>query len=233
VSSWFYASIGEVDRVENWLKSDLWSSGLNQLVSGLEDFTKVKYYLAIKDYETLLAFTENRDTHFGIRRFIIGRVGLAITKAVAHLRLGNKEAAFAHLREAYELAQPCGLVMPFIELGNNLRSLAVAALKEPRELLPAAWLESIRCRATTYAKRVAFVRSRYLEAQGMDSRVQLTNKELEVLRDLLQGLSRAEISLAHGISINTVKTMLQMIYDKLGAESGMDAIRIATARRLL
>jgi LuxR family maltose regulon positive regulatory protein len=232
-TSWFFAMIGEVGKVENWLKSDLWSSGLNQLVSGVEDFTKLRYYLAIKDHETLLAFAENRSTHFGITRFYIGQVGLAATKAVSHLRLGNRAEAFVHLKAAYDLARPCGLVMPFIEFGNGMRSLAAAALKEPMIEVPTAWLETVRSKATTYAKRVAFVRSRYLEGRGSETGVQLTNKEIEVLRDLSQGLSRAEISLAHGISINTVKTMLQMIYEKLGAESAMDAIRIATTKHLL
>ncbi|MDR1013519.1 MAG: LuxR C-terminal-related transcriptional regulator, partial [Coriobacteriales bacterium] len=226
-TSWFFAMIGEVGQVENWLKSDLWSSGLNQLIGGVEDFAKLRYYLAIKDYETLLAFAENRSTHFGIMRFYVGQVGLTVTKAIAHLRLGNRAEAFAHLKEAYDRARPCDLVMPFVEFGNNMRGLATAALKDSAPGLPTAWLTTIRSKATTYAKRVAFVRSRYLEGRDPDASIQLTNKEVEVLRDLSQGLSRAEISLAHGISINTVKTMLQMIYDKLGAESAMDAIRIA------
>ncbi|MDR1185379.1 MAG: helix-turn-helix transcriptional regulator, partial [Coriobacteriales bacterium] len=61
----------------------------------------------------------------------------------------------------------------------------------------------------------------------------LTDRELEILRDLTHGLSRVEISLARGISINTVKSMLRIICDKLGAENLMDAIRLATTKRLL
>jgi LuxR family maltose regulon positive regulatory protein len=233
VSSWFYATIGELNRVESWLKSDLWSSGLNRLVSGVEDDTKVRYYLATKDFKTLLAFTESQGARFGITRFFIGRIGLSVTKAICHLRLGAKEKAFAHLKEAYDLAKPCGIEMSFIEGGNHMRSLMSAALKEPDLGIPTSWLETIRSKATTYAKRVAYIRSRYLEVHGPATSIQLTTREIEILRDLSQGLSRTEISLVHDISINTVKTMLQMIYDKLGAESGMDAIRIATANHLL
>jgi LuxR family maltose regulon positive regulatory protein len=233
VTSWFFAMIGEVNQVEGWLKSDLWSSGLNQLIEGPDDFTKAKYYLAIKDYRTLLAFAEDRATRFGVMRFIIGKIGFSAMCAVCHLHLGDRPQALAYLKEAYELASPNGFFMPIIEMGNNTRSLITAALKAPPEGVPVEWLETIRSRATTYAKRVAFVRSRYLEAHGLNISIQLTGKEIEILEDLSHGLSRTEIALAHGVSINTTKSMLQMIYDKLGAESAMDAIRIATAKHLL
>jgi LuxR family maltose regulon positive regulatory protein len=134
--------------------------------------------------------------------------------------------------------------MLFIEQGNNMRTLAGAALKELKERgaadsevnelgIPVSWLEMVRSRATTYAKRIAYVRSVYLEKHSSRDDVQITSKELEILTDLSQGLSRTEISLTHGISINTVKSMLQVIYDKLGAEGAMDAVRIATTKRIL
>jgi LuxR family maltose regulon positive regulatory protein len=233
ITSWFFAMIGEVGRVESWLKSDLWSSGLNRLIDGPDDFTKAKYYLAVKDYQTLLAFAEDRATRFGAARFTIGKIGFAVIRAVCHLRLGNRSDAFTWLKEAYRLARPNGLIMPFVELGNNMRSLTAAALKTPVPGLPTDWLELIRRRATTYAKRVAFVRSRYLEAHSLSVDVQLTSKEFEILEDLSHGLSRTEISLARDISVNTVKSMLQMIYHRLGAENALDAIRIATAKNLL
>ncbi|MDR0346971.1 MAG: LuxR C-terminal-related transcriptional regulator [Coriobacteriales bacterium] len=233
VTSWFFAMIGEVSRVESWLKSDLWSSGLNSLIEGPDDFTKVKYYLAIKDYQTLLAFADDRAARFGVMRFLIGQVGFAAVRAVCHLRLGNRAQALEWLGEAYELSRPNELIMPLIELGNNMRSLANAALKAEVAGIPTEWLETIRSRATTYAKRVAHVRSRYLETHGLTAEVQLTQRELAILQDLSHGLSRTEISLAHGVSVNTVKSMLQMIYQKLGAESALDAIRVATTKHLM
>jgi LuxR family maltose regulon positive regulatory protein len=237
VTSWFYASIGEVRRVDSWLKSDLWSSGLSEHIDGLDDFAKIKYYLAVKDYDALLDFTEQRSQCFGIARFIVGRVGLMATQAVCHQRLKEKDAALDCLRRAYELALPNQLYMPFIELGNNMRSLASLALRTPTPKLsarvPVKWLESIRSRAATYAKRVAFVRSRYLQATQPSANINITAKEAEILEDLAHGLSRTEISLARGVSVNTVKTMLQMLYDKLGAEGAIDAVRIATSKKLI
>ncbi|MDR0350816.1 MAG: LuxR C-terminal-related transcriptional regulator, partial [Coriobacteriales bacterium] len=233
ISSWFYAIIGELGLVENWLKSEQWSSDQNRLISGIDDFARARYYLAQKDYKTLLAFVENLVTQYGVMHFIVGRIGASAMKAVCHMRLGNREEAFAQLRETYTLAHPLGLDTPLIELGAETRSLINAALKASVPGIPVEWLEKVRGRATTYTKRVTFIRSCYQDTHSVEVPVRLSDKELELLRDLTRGLSRAEISLAHSISINTVKSMLQIIYDKLGAESAMDAIRIATTRRLL
>ncbi|MDR2673003.1 MAG: LuxR C-terminal-related transcriptional regulator [Coriobacteriales bacterium] len=232
-TSWLYASIGEVQRVEYWLKSDLWPSRLNDHISGLDDFAKVRYYLANKDYQALLNFTEDRSQRFGITRFVLGQLGVHIIKAICHQRLGNHKEALEWLKQSYQIAKPNKLVMLFIEFGNNMRSLASLALKTPNFGVPTEWLETIRCRSTTYAKHVAYVRSCYLQAHGSKTNVHLTSKELDILVDLSHGLSRTEISLAHGISINTVKSVLQVIYDKLGAEGALDAVRIAVAKQLI
>jgi LuxR family maltose regulon positive regulatory protein len=231
--SWFYASIGEPNRVESWLQSDLWPSGINEHISGLEDFIKIKYFLAIKAYPTLLDFAQQRSQRFGIARFITGKVGLTITQAICYQHLGDKNEALACLGRAYELAQPNELFMPLIEMGNHMRSLASLALRVPESTLPRQWLETMRSRATTYAKRVAYVRSHHLLATQSGPSITLTSKELEILEDLAHGLSRTEMSLARGVSVNTVKSMLQMIYDKLGAEGALDAVRIATHKNLI
>jgi LuxR family maltose regulon positive regulatory protein len=244
ISSWFFAMIGVTDKVEPWLRSDLWSKGPSNLFDGLEDTVKSRYYLATRNYRTLIAFIDSRTTRFGISRYLLGKIGLMVCKAVACLQLNERREAFGLLKSAYDLASPNELFMLFIEQGNNMRTLTGTALRELKERgetgleadglgLPASWLEMMRSRATTYAKRVAFVRSVYLEKHSPRDDVQITSKELEILTDLSQGLSRTEISLTHGISINTVKSMLQVIYDKLGAESAMDAVRIATTKRIL
>jgi len=53
------------------------------------------------------------------------------------------------------------------------------------------------------------------------------------LSDLYHGLSREEIAATRHISINTVKTVLQSVYIKLGANNNVDAIRIAIEKKLV
>jgi LuxR family maltose regulon positive regulatory protein len=232
VTSWFYAQIGHAERMANWITNDFDESEVNYLLRGLEFFTKNKYYIAEKKYSRLLAMLESQDTESGIGVFLYGKIGIAINKAVCLYHLKEKQAAVRCLEDAYALASPNALDMPFIELGNETRVLVGFALKNGSNI-HAGWLEMIRSKATTYAKRLAHVRTRWGEDEKIHDAVDLTNREIEILTDMVQGLSRIEIATARGISINTVKTMLPHIFRKLGANNMIDAIRIAVANGIV
>jgi len=233
VKSWFYAAIEEREGIATWVKSDFLGGEKQAYVMGLEDITKCRYYIMEKNYHTLIAFIERRPRTYGIYRYLFGRIGLKVYEAIAHHQLKDKAAALECLREAYELSAPNGLISQFIEMGNAMRTLTGMALKEKDVGIPQDWLETIRSKSATYAKRVAHVRSEYrLEHHRQDS-VPLTAKEKAILFDLTQGLSRTEIAVGRGISINTVKVMLPIIFEKIGADNSIDAVRIALSKNLL
>ena len=232
-TGWFYGSIGQKELVAEWLKSDFAVSRSQTVISNYEDFARCKYYLGEQQYHTILAMLSSRTGKFDIGRYLLGQIGIAIHQAVCLYNLKDQEGAFAALRQAYALAAPNSLNMIFIELGNHMRTLAAAAQKAGGCGLPEEWLEDMQKKAATYAKRVGQVRSQYRQAEGLEDGVQLTQKETDLLRDLSHGLSRTESAAARGISINTVKMMLQYVYEKLGAENSMDAVRIAFAKGLL
>ncbi|MDR1797612.1 MAG: LuxR C-terminal-related transcriptional regulator [Clostridiales Family XIII bacterium] len=231
--SWFYASIEEREGVASWVKSDFMSGEAEAYVMGLADIAKCRYYIMEKNYHTLLAFIDRRPSAYGVRRYLLGRIGLKVYEAVARHHLKEKEAAFRVLEEAYELAEPNGFIAQFVEMGNAMRTLAGAALKEKKCTIPGEWLEMIRSKSATYAKRVAHVRSQHRIENNQGDSLPLTAKEKAILFDLSQGLSRTEIALGRGISINTVKVMLPIIFEKIGAESSIDAVRIALTQGLL
>jgi LuxR family maltose regulon positive regulatory protein len=231
--SWFYASIGELSNVVPWVRNDFVSAEAESFVMGLGDMAKLKYYLAAKEYHTLLAFIDRRPQLYGIRRFLFGKIGITVNEAVAFYNIKNRAGALAALKTAYDLSAPNAIDMPFIEAGNYMRSLAGAALKDKDCDIPSEWLEQIRSKSATYAKRIAHVKSLYRQDLGKDDEIQLTLKEREVLQDMSQGLSRTEIAAYRGISVNTVKAMLQIIYEKLGADNSMDALRIAISNNLI
>ena len=61
----------------------------------------------------------------------------------------------------------------------------------------------------------------------------LTNRELEVLQGLSQGLANKQIGFELGISEHTVKFHVSSIYTKLGASNRTEAVRIGVQRGLI
>jgi two-component system NarL family response regulator len=65
------------------------------------------------------------------------------------------------------------------------------------------------------------------------TQLQLTPRELSVLRLLANGHSNKEIAAALGIAERTVKTHLGHLFEKLGVTSRTEAVRVATRRGLV
>jgi LuxR family maltose regulon positive regulatory protein len=145
----------------------------------------------------------------------------------------NKPEAFAALSRAYEEAQPNGILMPFIELGKDMRTLMSAALKESDHGIPKGWLEAVKRKASSYAKRQAYIITRYKQARGIKGEISLSKREFEILTDLSHGLSRADIASNRNISISSVKMIVNSVYFKLGAENLAALVRIAAERKLI
>ena len=61
----------------------------------------------------------------------------------------------------------------------------------------------------------------------------LTNREREILALLADGLANKQIAERLGISTNTVKTHLELLFDKLGVSSRAEAVASGVKRGLL
>jgi DNA-binding NarL/FixJ family response regulator len=70
-------------------------------------------------------------------------------------------------------------------------------------------------------------------AQLRAPRPTLTGRELDILRQLAQGLGNKEIARALFISEATVKTHLSRIYGKLEVDTRSGAVAVAKEQRIL
>jgi LuxR family maltose regulon positive regulatory protein len=237
-AGWYYAQIGQTDKVASWLKNDFEGSDLNSMNLGLEVLVKAKCHLAEKRYPAAmaaLAAMETRNNQYDAGDFVLGRISMKALEAVCRYQNRDKQGAFAALETAYRLAQPNELYMPFTELGKDMRALAAAALKEKISSLPRDWLEKVRIGASGYAKKLFAVAEQYRPAvpRGGDQETSLSRRELEVLTGLYQGMTQEEIAGLSSLSVNTVKSVIRSIYTKLGAVNKADAVRIAAASGIL
>jgi LuxR family maltose regulon positive regulatory protein len=237
-TGWYYAQTGQEDKMAPWLKDDFEESDLNSIVYGLEVLVKAKYHFAEKHYPAALAVLESREGRNSRWNFVLGRIERKVLEAVCRYQLKDRKAAFAALEEAYNLAVPNALYMSFMEMGKNMRSLAGAALKDKATAIPPAWLERVCRNASAYAKKLFAVVEHYRQPEqgrGKTNRTGagLSRRELEVLAGLSRGLTREEIAGLSSISVNTVKSVIRSVYNKLGAVNRADAVRIATSLGLV
>ncbi|MDR3139537.1 MAG: LuxR C-terminal-related transcriptional regulator [Treponema sp.] len=235
VLGWYYAQVGQKERLASWLKSSFEASDLNTMAHGLEVIVKIKYHISEKKYPAALAFLENREDTYDARVALIGKIEILVLEAVCRYQDRDREGAFRALKKAYEFAHPNALYMPFIEQGKAMRALTGSALKAGDAGIPPAWLDRVCRLASAYAHRVFVAAERYrnFRKSAPAAKSALSRRETLVLAGLSRGLTREEIALDGGISVNTVKSAIRSIYNKLGAVNRADAVRIAGARGLL
>ncbi|MDR3085810.1 MAG: LuxR C-terminal-related transcriptional regulator [Christensenellaceae bacterium] len=216
--------------VPNWLRGNFSAYAHPSLPENLGNQIKLRYRYMVRDYPAVLSCLEEL---LGRESVLYGRVEALAMGACVLYQMRNKEEAFKTLLKAYENAAPNRLLMPFLELGKDMRTLTASALREEGIGIPREWLKKVNQHASAYAKQRAHTILAYNAAHHMQAGIQLSAREAQVLRDLSHGLSRSEIAASEGISLNTVKLVLHSIYGKLGASSLTDAIRIATERGLV
>jgi LuxR family maltose regulon positive regulatory protein len=234
VFGWLHVQLGQSEDIAMWLKSDFEESELNSLLygHGLELLVKVKYLYSIKNSSAALALLESLGEEYLSTDFVLGKIGKKALEALCRYQLQDREGAYRALETAWEHARPEMLVMPFVELGKDMRILAETALKDGFTGIPAPHLEDLCRDASAYAKKLYSVAEKYRVNQEIPA-VNLSRRELETLKGLSQGFTREEIARNSSISVNTVKSAIRNVYSKLGAVNRADAVRIATAMNIL
>jgi LuxR family maltose regulon positive regulatory protein len=228
-TGWFYAQIGQTEKIASWLKNDFEESELNTMFHGFETLVKAKCSFAEKRYKAVLNTLNLPGGQFGLKGFLLGRLEMTLLEAISFYKMGETVRAFDALEDAWDMAASNSLDMPFIELGEDMHALAGTALAEKKSPIPRPWLESIRSKALIYAKKLSVVVKQYQTRQM----TALSFRETEVLNGLSQGLTREEIAGDAGLSLSTVKNIITGIYAKLGALNRADAIRIAGSSGLI
>ena len=225
-----YYSMGLPENIPDWFKQNFSPYSYAGFLENYENQIKARYCYITRNYPPLLVYIQEMKQR---ESYLYGRIAMLALEACVHYKMKDKTKALAVLLEAYEAASPNEIIMPFIELGKDMRTLTAAAFKESGKIIPKSWLENINRKAASYAKRQAHIMTKYRQVNRMDTNIFITPRESEILRDLSHGLSRAEISSNLNLSINTVKMVINNIYDKLGTENLADLIRIATERKLI
>jgi LuxR family maltose regulon positive regulatory protein len=155
-----------------------------------------------------------------------GRVGsmieILVTQALAHHPHGRITEAGEALERAVSLAEPEGYVGVFVEGGRPMARLLQDVAS--RSTAPD------RARRLLTAFPPATPADRNPSGAGLPGREPLSEREVEVLRYIADGLTNQEIAARLYLSLHTVKAHARAIYDKLDAHGRTRAV--ARAREL-
>jgi LuxR family maltose regulon positive regulatory protein len=155
-----------------------------------------------------------------------------ITQALVHQAQGNLALALLPLERVLVLSQPEGYFRIFLNEGEPMRLLLLAFRSKIEEQL--RW-QDYRLHGFLNTLLTAFVRHEVMSQSSTTKQKSeiiesLSERELEVLRLIAQGLSNREISQRLFLAMSTVKGHNLKIFAKLQAQNRTEAV--ARAREL-
>jgi LuxR family transcriptional regulator, maltose regulon positive regulatory protein len=141
---------------------------------------------------------------------------------IAHLGIGDRNAAAAAVESALAAAEPDRLILPFAMTGTEELLDALPRHQTAHGALLADIIDVLRGESAPGA-----------DGELLSPPEKLSPSELRVLRYLPTNLTRQDIACELYVSVSTVNTHLRNVYSKLGAHSRSSAVRRARELRLL
>jgi LuxR family maltose regulon positive regulatory protein len=228
-----YLKQGRLFKAEEWVNEQ--GLSVDDVLSYLREFEHI-----ILARVLLVEYQSNRDERVILEalrlleRLLKGaeaakRMGsvleILVTQILVYLAQGSTSQALTSMERALTLAQPEGYVRIFVDEGDLMRSLLldfrVSSEKKPRG-------NDYELKEYVDKLLSAFTQSKNMLQSGLAE--PLSQRELEVLRLIAQGLSNREISERLFIALSSVKGHNQMIFSKLQVQSRTEAV--ARAREL-
>ena len=143
-------------------------------------------------------------------------------------KAGDTKQAFSALEQAIALAQPEGFIRTFVDEGPSLAQLLYEALS--RGIYPDYVRKLLAAFPTSEPEQT---NNKQTQSSEFDWIEPLSDRELEVLQLLAEGLKNSEISAKLFLSLNTVKVHNRNIFSKLGVKNRTQATTRARAMGLI
>ncbi|MCL2833235.1 MAG: hypothetical protein FWD78_08700, partial [Treponema sp.] len=187
---WYYCTLGLPEKIPDWLKLNFLPYAYTTLIENFSNQMKARYCYQTRNFPPLLSYISEMKQR---ESYLFGRIELLAIEACVHYKMDDIKTAGLTLKEAYETASPKNIVMPFIELGKDMRTLTACLIKDIGSVIPVEWLENINRKSASYAKQLSHVCAEYRQTSGMTENIIITPREREILLDLSHGLTRMEI----------------------------------------
>lgn len=229
--AWYYLKMKDLTRVP---KSIIMLDNKDRdTISYGRLFIVYGYYLAATDeHAKLIGLLEYLKDTAQFKYITQERISLYIMLAIAYLRLEKQEDALGALWIAYNMCYNNSLTTPFIQEEKNMLDLIDIARKQSRYTFAPGWLDTIENESASFSKRANQVCTAYRKQNPVKvvKDNPLSKREVTVLEAVARGLTREEIALEQYISMNTVKSTIKSIFNKLNSNNKAAAVSIAIAK---
>jgi LuxR family maltose regulon positive regulatory protein len=223
-----YLKQGRLDKAREWAKER--GDSIHGEVSYLEEFdmlTLVRVLLAEGSFTGINDLLERLRTLAEAQNRMGSVLEILLTEALAYQAQGQAPQTFATLERALTMAKPEGYLRLFVDEGELMRLLIL----DLRSALESSARTEVQPLFGYVEKLLAeFSQPTQLQKSKTELIDPLSDRELEVLRLIAQGLSNQEITQKLVVALSTVKGHNLRIFAKLQAKSRTEAV--ARAREL-
>ena len=161
-------------------------------------------------------------------------IEILMLQALAYQKLGDPSQSLAALKQSLSIAEPKGFIRIFVDEGAPMAHLIYGISSQANDLALTV--------SPAYIQRLLNAFPEVEPEQTTPSKVQsttdewiepLSERELEVLQLIADGLTNQEIAAQLYLSLNTVKAHTRNIYGKLDVNSRTQAVAKARALGLI
>jgi LuxR family maltose regulon positive regulatory protein len=201
------------DEVPEWITRGDFNS--SRLYFPAKSFFNIVYgrVLLIKgEYLKLLGISDQFLEDAIVFPNLLGQIYTLIFIAASNEKIYRHDEAMEALNKALEISLLDNIYMPFVENCDYIKSM----LEEIKnEGIFMQQIKDILKIYESYEKSVQQIMKNYFN----QVKVELTEREMEIVQLVIRGLSNNEIGKSLYISENTVKTILKRVFEKLNINS--------------
>lgn len=220
---YIYGCLKLKDMIPEWLQNgDLTSVTLMLKGMAVPDIIRGKAVLLSENWLELEVLCESFKKDFEIYHNQLGILINSIYEAAAKFNLYGMEAGISVLLPALKDGETDGIILPFAENADFI--LPMLYELQRGNALDASYIEKVIRVSQEYSSTL-----KAMEAKN----IILTERETQVLKLLVQGLTQREMAEKMYLSVSTVKRYIEHIYEKLDVNNKIAAIRKAEKMNIL
>ena len=214
IKTYIYGMSGQYEKIPEWFKNFDMKDGMDHLPNLIVTSANLGMTLLCKEkYMQLEVFMEAFIEELRREKIVYPMIYVYILMAIARLQLYDEEEAMDTLMQAVEIAEPDGIIMPFIEYGGHIKML-LEILSKRSEFV------------NRILQRYLYKGSVENKGIGQVNRINslLTDREKEVMKLFTKGYKQSEIANELQITVDTVKRHIKNVYSKMDIHSKAELI---------